>query len=222
MRWCSSGPCGRLSFLSMAEQDTGSVRDAESTQRVAAGRVRLGAVAAMAGGVAWFVKGTAILMTADQPPVAFGIGPPLFALGLLGFYAGLGAADARAKRGAVAATLAFGLMVVFGIADAVAPSLSPKGEEFTVLSAVMVAAALCLLAALVLLGLAGRRAQGRHWTALPLWMGVLAVPGFLVGGLLSALNERLLEIPLVLFAIGWMSLGYAMWRSSTSPRTTPL
>lgn len=104
-------------------------------------------MAAIAGGVAWVVKGTAILVTGDQPSVAFGVGPPLFALGLLGFYLGLGGADARAKVGAGAATFAIGLMVAFGIADAVAPSLASRGEKFTVLSAVQLAAALCLLAA---------------------------------------------------------------------------
>jgi uncharacterized membrane protein YgdD (TMEM256/DUF423 family) len=180
--------------------------------------VRLGALAAIAGGVAWVVKGTAILLTGDQPPIAFGIGPPLFALGLLGFYSGFGGVDARARAGAGAATIAIALMGAFGIADAVNPSLAPSGEEFTVLSAVQMAAALCLLAALVLLGLAGRR---RHWTALPFWMGILVVPGLLAGGALSATDERLLEIPLVLFAIGWMALGYVMWRSTT-PRTTPI
>ena len=44
-------------------------------------------------------------------------------------------------------------------------------------------------------------------------MGVFLVPALLAGGALSAIDERLLEIPLVLFAIAWIWLGYAMWRA---------
>lgn len=175
--------------------------------------VRLGALAAIVGGLAWVVKGSAILMTGDQPPVAFELGPPLFALGLLGLYAALGGVDARAKAGAGAAVLAMALMLGAGVARAADPTLAPDGEEFALLSAVQMAAALCLLAALVLLGLAGRRARHGGWTAVPLWMGLFFLPALLAGGALSAIHERLLEIPLVLFAIAWIWLGSTMWRA---------
>ena len=36
-----------------------------------------------------------------------------------------------------------------------------------------------------------------------------AWPSFLAGGALSEIDERLLEIPLVVFAIGWILLGYS-------------
>lgn len=181
--------------------------------------VRLGAVAAMVGGGAWVLKGGAILTTGEQPPVAFELAPPLFALGLLGLYAALGGVDPRAKVGAAAATLAIALMLGAGIARAVDPALTPESEEFAPLSAVQLAAALCLLAALVLLGLAGRRAGHGGSAALSLWMGLLFIPALLVGGALSAIHERLLEIPLVLFAIAWLWLGYTMWRA-TAPSAT--
>jgi hypothetical protein len=187
---------------------------AQSTDRAVGRPVRVAALAAIAGGVAWIVKAGAILVTGDQPPVAFGLGPPLFAVGLLGLYAALGRAEAQAKAGAGAAILAIALMCVIAVAAAVEPSLVPSGEEVTVLSAVQMAAALCLLAALVLLGLAGRRARRAPWAAMPLWMGILVVPGLLAGGALSAIDERLLEIPLVLFALAWIALGYSMWRTA--------
>ncbi len=148
--------------------------------------MRLGAVAAIVGGVAWVVKGGAILVTGDQPPVAFALGPPLFALALLGLYAALDRADPRAKAGAGAATFALALMFAFAVGRAVDPSLAPSGQEFTVLSGIQMAATLCLLGALVLLGLAGRRARDDAATPLSFWMGVLLVPGLLVGGTLSS------------------------------------
>ncbi len=182
--------------------------------------MRLGAVAAIVGGVAWVVKGGAILVTGDQPPVAFALGPPLFALALLGLYAALDRADRRAKVGAGAATFALALMFASAVGRAVDPSLAPSGEEFTVLSGVQMAATLCLVGALVLLGLAGRRARDDGATRLSFWMGVLLVPGLLVGGTLSAIDDRLLEIPLVLFGIAWIALGYAMWRTA-APNDAP-
>jgi len=33
----------------------------------------------------------------------------------------------------------------------------------------------------------------------------------IVGGILESISERLLDIPLVLFASAWIALGYAIW-----------
>jgi len=107
-------------------------------------------------------------------------------------------------------------MLVGAVAWAIDPALAPEGEEFAPLSVVLVATALCLLGALVLLGLTSRRSRRLRWSALPFWMGVLCVPALLAGGALSEIDERLLEIPLVPFAIGWILLGYSMWHSTTS------
>ncbi len=99
------------------------------------------------------------------------------------------------------------------LSRAIDPSLAPEGEEFTPLSGVLLATAACLVIALVLLGVASRKSSRLRWSALPFWMGVLVAPSFVLGGALAEINERLLEIPLVVFAIGWLALGYSMWQS---------
>lgn len=176
--------------------------------------VRLGSIAACLGGFAWATKGVVILLTGRQPPAAFEVGPPLFAVALLGLSAALGASDRRARAGAVVAGMAIALMLIGAVARALDPGLAPEGQEFTPLSAVMLATSACLVAALVLLGLASRRSRRLRWSALPFWMGVLVVPGLMLGGALAELDERLLEIPLVAFALGWIAVGHSMWQST--------
>jgi hypothetical protein len=38
-----------------------------------------------------------------------------------------------------------------------------------------------------------------------------------LGGILEMLNERLLEIPIVLLGVAWSALGYAIWRHTPGP-----
>ncbi len=171
--------------------------------------------------MAWVVKGILILATGQQPPMAFELGAPLFAVALIGLYAALNRSDWRAHTGAFVAALAILLALTAAVASAIEPSLAPEGEAFTPLSGVLLATAACLVVALVLLGLASRKSRRLRWSPLPLRMGILVVPGFLLGGALGEINERLLEIPLVVFALGWLALGYSMWQSigATSIRT---
>jgi hypothetical protein len=56
---------------------------------VSASLIRLGGLAAMVGGLLWVVKSGSILITSQQPPVAFEAAMPLFAVGLLGLHARL-------------------------------------------------------------------------------------------------------------------------------------
>ncbi len=146
---------------------------------------RAGAAAAVLGGIAWTVKGVAILATGDQPPVVFELGPPLFAVGLIGLYARLGQSGRTAVAGLVLACVSILLAGVSLVAWAFASDALPDGEDdFTPLSLVIAGAGFSFVAGLVLLGLAARRALvlPRRWQSFPLAVGVFAVPGVMIGG----------------------------------------
>lgn len=178
---------------------------------------RVGAVAAAFGGVAWAVKGGAILATGEQPPALFPLGPPLFAVGLVGLYARLGKERGNAaKAGLALAIVSILLGGVLLLVWALASDALPAGEDdFTPLSLVIAAAGGSLILGLVFLGVAARRARALapRWRPLPFWAGVFCLPAIAIGGLLSELSERLLEIPLVALALAWIAIGYLIWPS---------
>ncbi len=182
---------------------------------------RVGAASAILGGLAWTVKGVGILATGEQLPFVFELGPPLFAVGLLGLYARLGQRGRAATAGLVLACVSIFLAGVLLVASVFASDALPASEDdFTPLSLVIAGAGLSFIAGLVLLGIAARRAPvlPHRWRSFPLAVGVFAVPGVMIGGgILSALSERLLEIPLVAFAIGWIVIGCLIWPSDQAP-----
>ena len=186
---------------------------------------RVGAAAAILGGIAWTVKGVAILATGDQPPVVFELGPPLFAVGLIGLYARLGQRGRAADAGLVLACVSILLAGVLLVAWVFASDALPDGEDdFTPLSLVIAGASLSFVAGLVLLGLAARRALvlPRRWRSFPLAVGVFAMPGVGIGGgILSELSERLFELPLVVFALGWIVIGCLIWFTDQAEQLAP-
>lgn len=171
--------------------------------------VRLGGLAAILGGAMWVAKGGAILAGRDQPPVVFEAAPAFFALALLALHAVVRGRPERLER--IGASFAYVAAVLAAI-TAVAALVAWKGDVPTLFDATMGVATLCILVALVALGIVVRRAAvlARPWSALPLALGILFVPLLLAGGLLSAADERLLEIPIVLLGLAWMLLGYAI------------
>ena len=88
-----------------------------------------------------------------------------------------------------------------------------------VLGVPIATAALATVAGLVLLGRTARRTNAfpPPLHNLPLAMGV-ATPLLMtvVGGVLEAINERLLEVPLVVLAVGWIGLGAAISSQSSA------
>ncbi len=73
--------------------------------------------------------------------------------------------------------------------------------------------ALATVVSLLLLGAACRRSHGlpAPWARLPWVMGVAIVPSVtVIGGVLAAIHERLLELPIVAYGVAWVILGYAM------------
>ena len=160
--------------------------------------IRLGGLAAMVGGLMWVVKGGAILLTGQQPPVVFQAALPLFAVGLLGLHARLdGRGGPLGKAGVLVAYAA--------LASAVIVFVTPLASFYAV-------AGFGPFLGLVLMGSATLQARvfPSPWSALPLVMGLGGPLLILAGGALTLISERLLEISIVLVGLAWILLGYSV------------
>lgn len=181
--------------------------------------IRSSGWAAAVGGAMWAAKGVAILVTGDQPPLLFELPLLLFPIGLLGLHARLGGQGGRLRAAGGAVSL-----VAF-VAGAVAATMFvvDSDAEGLVPGLAIACSALGTVAGLVLLGLAARRTAlfPPPWHRLPLLMGI-ATPALLsvVGGILAAFSERLLELPLVLVAAAWVKLGLLI-AEARAPVSTP-
>ena len=160
--------------------------------------IRTGGLAAMVGGLLWVVKGGSILLTGQQPPVVFEAALPLF-LGLLGLHARLeGRGGPLGKAGVLVAYTALAAAVALLLVASLPPLYAVAGFG--------------PFLGLVLMGSA--TLQGGvfrpPWSALPLALGFGGPLLILAGGGLALMNERLLEIPIVLVGLAWMLLGYSV------------
>jgi hypothetical protein len=159
---------------------------------------RFGGAAALIGGVAWLVKGLTILIGADQPPLLFEVAPMLFGLGLVSVAHSTMPPSPRR-------TAVFGCAGVATSAGMVALVSELVGE---VVGAALAISSLTLLVGLLTVG------RARPWPGpLAWWIGVAMVPALIVGGLLSEIDERLLELPLICLALAWMVVGWALLRA---------
>lgn len=172
---------------------------------------RAGAVAAGLGGAAWLGKAGAILVTGNQPPLLFEVAPLLFAIGLVGLRLLLG--PRRGRFGDIGGWAAAAAGILAGLDLALGGSGRSGDSAFSPLTFF---AFLCVLAALVLLGIPTLRAALLPAAArrLPLLLGVLTFPLIAVGGALESVSERLLEVPLLLLGAAWVWLAVAMWQSA--------
>lgn len=169
------------------------------------GLVRLGGIAAVLGGLAWVVKGAVILATGRQPPLLFEAAPLFLAVGLVGLSGRLPPKRSSRQAGAV-------LAVVSICAWLVSVGMPVADGEF---SPALLVNSVALLAGLIVLGVGARRYAvfgSRAASSLPLWLGIGTFPALAVGGALGAIDERLLEVPLVLIGAMWASLGVLITR----------
>ena len=155
--------------------------------------VWVGGLAAMIGGSMWIIKGVSILLTGDQPPVVFEAAMPLFAVGVLGLGARLG--GSLGVAGIIVACLA-AVSAVVALSTGLAPFIGIAGFG--------------PFLGLTLVGSAALQARlfPPPWSALPLALGLGGPILVLVGGGLALLNERLLELPIVMIGLAWVILGY--------------
>jgi len=149
----------------------------------------------MTGGSMWIIKGVSILLTGDQPPIVFEAAMPLLAVGVVGLGARLG--GPLGVAGAVVACVAAASAVV-GLSTELAPFIAVAGFG--------------PFLGLILVGSAALQARlfPSPWNALPLALGLGGPLLVLAGGGLALLNERLLEVPIVIIGLAWVILGYSM------------
>ena len=164
------------------------------------------ALAALVGGVLWAAKGLGILVADYEPEYAFAVAPFFFGIAATGIAAKVDPARRRAWTAttilAVMATLAGGAAALIDVAAGDTDSFG-----VTVMLSV-----LCLLAVLIYGGW-----LVRHWSAIPVALAATMLIGLPVGGALSEIDERLLEIPLLAVALGWILLGLTFWRDASEP-----
>jgi hypothetical protein len=170
---------------------------------------RLGGFTTVLGGACWIVKSGAILATGYQPPVLFEAAPVLFAAGVVGL-------RERLPKGGGLLGLAGLLLAVVGALATIGALISTRGgtettreEEFSPLIFVGFVATLI---ALLFVGIPTwlSKALRPHWHTLPVVLVASVFPLMIAGGLLESIDERLLEIPLLVLGIGWLLLGYAI------------
>jgi len=162
--------------------------------------IRLGGAAALLGGLAWTVKGLVILVGGDQPPLLFETAPVMFGAGLLSVaYSTM--PPSRRRNAAI------GLGVASALAGLAALVSELVGE---VAGVALATSSLTLMAGLLTLTRRGTWPAPLAW-----WVGLAMLPALVVGGMLSELDERLLEIPLICLGLAWLVVG---WAAALHPR----
>ncbi len=156
--------------------------------------VRFGGLAGFLGGLAWTLKGIVILLGGEQPPLLFEAAPVFFGVGL--FSIGYSTIPLRRRR-----AWALALAALSSVAGLAAVLSDLAGEVW--------GSALALSSLALLIGLLTLPRRGRWPAPLGWWVGFSMVPSLVVGGALSEIDERLLEIPLVCLGLAWMVLGWA-------------
>ena len=169
-------------------------------------------VSALIGAALWVYKGIAILISGNQPNHAFEVAPFFFGVAAVTLlYAVIGGIG---RPRWLVVTLGW-LAVSAGVVAAVA-HFAGQEDEFGDLAYLV-----NFLSILVLLFMIGgdihRKKLLPRWSFTPsllAWELLLALP---VGAALESIDERLLEIPLIFAASGWMMLGIAVLSRSEHP-----
>ena len=162
----------------------------------------VGGMSALAAALLWTVKTTSILAVGYQPPVVFEAAPALFGLTVVSLASQYEAALTRVARALGVLATAAGVLATWS---------ELTGEVWGL---ALIVAMTGVLVGLILIGMAARSMTGPLGTAgrWALALGLGTVPAVTVGGLLAVINERLLEVPLLLIACLWARLGIVMLR----------
>lgn len=153
----------------------------------------------LAGAALLAVKSLAILITGDQPPLLFEISPFFLGLGVLLLARAL---ELGGSRSWVVPLL--GLISL--LAGAVTAVSEMVGEVF---GPAIATASLAAIAGAVV---SGWHPGGDDRKRALVLVGLSVVPALLIGGLLAAIDERLLEIGLLGYAAAWGLAGFSLVR----------
>lgn len=154
------------------------------------------------------IKAGAILVTGDQPPVLFEVAPLFFALGVIGLARTLPVPRGRLALSAQIVAVVAGLATLGSLVVTEGGTATSSEDDF---SALIFVGFIATIVALLMAGIATRRRPTltSPWHLLPLVLSAGFIPLMAVGGALEAINERLLEVPLLLLGLGWALIGYA-------------
>jgi hypothetical protein len=170
---------------------------------------RLAGYAAIVGGAFWIIKAGAILATGDQPPVLFEAGPLFFAIGVTGLQRILPDRTGPLALGTLVLAAVGALATVGSLITTSGGTEASSGSDF---SPLIFVGMLATLFALLLAGIVTRKHRTLRppWHLLPLGLFLIFIPMMVLGGALESINERLLEVPLLLLGVGWTLVGYAL------------
>jgi hypothetical protein len=149
------------------------------------------------------MKSLAILVVDYQPAYTFELAPFFFGVAALGVAAKVDPARSTARK----ATSVLAIVAVLaGAAAALLYVVTGDSGGFGVTIMISV---LCLLGVLIYGGW-----LVRPWSIIPFALAATMLLGLPIGGALSEIDERLLEIPLLAVAASWILLGLIFWRNS--------
>jgi hypothetical protein len=171
--------------------------------------LRAAGLAGILGGLFWIVKAAAILATGAQPPVLFEAAPLLFALVVIGSVQLLPEPRGRlAVAGAILASIG----AIATLASLVVTRGGTAASSEDDFSPLIFVGFVATLIALLLVGIPiwRRRALRAPWHVVPVVVFASTLPLMVVGGVLESINERLLEIPILVLGLGWALVGFAV------------
>jgi hypothetical protein len=172
---------------------------------------KISAIAAIVGGGLLLYKAIQILVTGDQPPLAFEVSPLFLAIAMYGLLVrvvkprGLRLLISRILIGLIFVSASGGLLIVEE--EGVGSKLEVVSSLFDVVSG------LGPMVLLIILGLPifKQRLWSSGWRYLPLGLGISFIPTVIVGAILEeSFGERYLEIPLIFIGIAWVLIAYPL------------